>query len=129
MSYYRAKLNAAAKAITDSNDREREIAARRSVARTEHWRDWLQQYRAQPRPTNFDWRPSLPAVKPIVTPITPPGVPNGKEIIEGEFTVVADADASSHRRAEGGQAESGSDAAGAGGEAAPRWQAEEDTPF
>lgn len=128
MSYHRIAATASARAVVEQHDRERAAEAKRAMARTEHWRDWLQHYRTQPRPTRFDWRPSLPAIKPVVTPINPQETTNGKEIIEGEFTVVADADAP---RDAGGQEGPpiGRDPAASEGSGAAPWQALEDTPF
>lgn len=133
MSYHRFKSVVEAKRFSEQLDAERRMEAHRKRALLAASHGWLQQYRSQPRPTRFDWRPKFPVIQPIAEAITPPGETNGQEIIEGEFTRLADADASSEGRGKGGQAEGGSFAPEEGGSFAPpaeaRWEAKDDTPF
>ena len=84
----------------DAADRIRPVDERLQRSRV-----WLDKYLApnRKRPTGFNWAPRWP--------VKPPGDDNGKKIIEGEFTELADADAASEGRGQGGQAEGGSGAA------------------
>lgn len=83
--YYHAKRTAEAKRYLD--ERDREVAITIVDERRQRSLAWLEKFRASGRAsrTGFDWRPRWP--------LNPPGDDNGKEIIDGEFTVVADADA------------------------------------
>lgn len=128
MSYYHAKKTAEAKRYLEDRELMMREKKHRDM-RAEASREWLDEYRSHPRPTRFDWRPSMPVIKPVVTPITPPGDYNGKEIIEGEFTELADADASSEGRGQSGQAEGGGGAARPSIAGPKRKQEDYETPF
>lgn len=105
MSYYHAKKTAEAKRYLD--ERSREVAIQIVDERRQRSTAWLEKFRASGRAsrTGFDWRPRWP--------FQPPGDYNGEESNEG--AVMADADAESKGRGQGGQAEGGGDAAEAGG--------------
>jgi hypothetical protein len=93
MSYHRFRSIAEAKRFTEQLDADRRAAQARVDERYERSKRWLDKYKARPQRTSFNWSTQTPAIPPIVTPINQ-GETNGKEIIEGEFTVLADADAS-----------------------------------
>ena len=133
MSYAFIKSRAAAKEFTEQLDRERRESAARRHALLEPSREFIRNYLAgelekKPR-TSFDWRPRYAPIKTVVQPYyQPPGETNGKEIIEGEFTVLADVDAQSEGRREI-ESHAGEGVSGAGSVPAPRWEADQDTPF
>jgi hypothetical protein len=108
-------------------ERDQEDRIRPPDDRLQRSRVWLEKYLApgRKRPSAFNWAPRWP--------ISPPGDDNGKEIIEGDYAVVADVDAQSEGRGQGGQAEGGSITAEAGrGHAQGDAREEEagfDTPF
>lgn len=121
--YYRAKRELEreeAKRYLDEREVEKALAQRKYI--NERDTTWLKNYRASGRArTGFDWRPRWP--------LKPPGDDNGKEIIEGEFTVVADADAQGGRGSEQGEPAQSSQPAQRGGDA-PQGRAQDfDTPF
>ena len=125
--YYRAKRELEreeAKRYLDAREVEKAIAGRKEI--NERDSAWLARYRASGRArTGFDWRPRWP--------LKPPGETNGKEIIEGEFAVMADADAQGERSGEAGILAQGKITAGGSGEA-PQGNAQQDeadfeTPF
>jgi hypothetical protein len=121
VSYYHAKKTAEAKRYLD--DRDREVAIQIVDERRQRSIAWLEKFRASGRAsrTGFDWRPRWA--------LQPPGDDNGKEIIEGEFAVMADADAESEGRGQSGQAEGGGDAPQAGGGHAQRDARESESDF
>lgn len=122
--YYRAKRE------LEREEAKRYIAEREAQQRiqpvderAQRSRVWLDKYLApdRKRPTGFNWAPRWP--------VKPPGDDNGKEIIEGEFAVVAHADAPSEGRGSSGQAEGGGDAASAGREVATEARSEGQADF
>jgi hypothetical protein len=90
MSYYRAKRE------LEREEAKRYLAEREAAdrirpvdERLQRSRVWLDKYLApdRKRPTGVNWAPRWP--------VKPPGDDNGKEIIEGDYSVVADHDAAS----------------------------------
>jgi hypothetical protein len=88
MSYYRAKRE------LEREEAKRYLAEREAAdrirpvdERLQRSRVWLDKYLApdRKRPTGVNWAPRWP--------VKPPGDDNGKEIIEGDYSVVANADA------------------------------------
>lgn len=86
--YYRAKRE------LEREEAKRYLAEREAAdrirpvnERLQRSRAWLDKYLApgRQRPTAFNWAPRWP--------IKPPEDDNGQEIIEGDYTIVADADA------------------------------------
>ncbi len=132
MSFSRIIATASAKAYLKQRDTEDRILelAQQSSARDEKARAWLADYRAgrlDVRPfTKFKWEPRYPFNANII------GLDNGKTI-EGEFTVMAHADAAGKGAGEDVSELAGSEAAArAGGEAAQESARAEigyDTPF
>jgi hypothetical protein len=127
MSYYHEKKVAEAKRWSQASEAERAAEIKRRSDALEGSRQFIRDYRASARGgTRFNWQPRYPWTR-----TSPPGETNAEkapEIIDGEFTVVEDADAPRDGDRESGQAAGGSGAAQAGSRAAP-WQAAEDTPF
>jgi hypothetical protein len=87
VSYYHAKRTALAKQYLEQREAQERIGPVDN--RLERWRRWLDRYMAQPRRSNFDWRPRFA--------VTPPKEVDeyGQDIIEGEFTELADVASSS----------------------------------
>lgn len=107
MSYYHAKRTALAKQYLEQREAQERIGPVDN--RLERSRRWLDRYMAQPRRSNFDWRPRFA--------VTPPKEVDeyGQDIIEGEFTELADAGPAGEQGAI--TAESGSAAQAGSGDA------------
>lgn len=89
--YYHAKRTALAKQYLDTREAQEHVTGR--DFQLEVSRAWLDDYHRRPRVTRVNWGPRYPFK------LTPPKEPTNAEgtetkIIEGEFTVVAHADAS-----------------------------------
>lgn len=113
MSYWHVKRTAEAKAYLDERDAEERARRARDTPDMTKSRGWIDKYRANPRPSKFNWAPRWP-----MTPTK--GHENGEEIIEGEFTELADAAASGGIRGIRGaqeQADQGSEPAAPAGAA------------
>lgn len=124
MSYYHAKKTAEAKRYLD--ERSREVAIQIVDERRQRSAAWLEKFRASGRAsrTGFDWRPRWT--------LKPPGDDNGEEIIEGEFTELADADAAGEgSRSEGAIDDGGVETKAGGGHAQGNtdFTEEDRTPF
>lgn len=123
--YYRAKRELEreeAKRYLDERDAEE--ALRRRVFEDNYSRDWLANYRSQPRPTRVNWSPRFGTFTTTLQ-----GKTNGEEIIEGEFTVVADADAQGNGSGEVGILAQGEVTASEGVEAPAEAEGSFETPF
>ena len=87
--YYHAKRKKTAEQYLE----ERNLALREKAMRDEKMersRDWLAAYRLHPRLSKFDWRPNFAyTITPDDQP--PEETHNGEELIEGEYTELADA--------------------------------------
>lgn len=100
MSYYHAKKTAEAKRYLD--DRERAQAIKAIDDRLQRSIIWMAKYRMSGKAgTKFDWRPSFEFTKPTTHDVVhhqPPETTHEEAeappIIEGEFTVVSEGDAS-----------------------------------
>lgn len=112
MSYYHARKVQLAKQYLESRDAEQR--PNREDARMTRSKVWLDRYMARPRRSNINWEPRYP--------MTPPEEQHhgtqGEEIIEGEFTELADFDPSGGIGSEEATA-SGAGIAGSGVEDAP----------
>jgi hypothetical protein len=108
-------------------ERDQEDRIRPPDDRLQRSRAWLAKYLApgRSRPSAFNWAPRWP--------VSPPGEDNGKEIIEGDYAVVADVDAASEVNREELPEVAGGGEAASGRSEAPQGQTdftEEDrTPF
>jgi hypothetical protein len=109
MSYYHAKRAELAKQYLAERATQDRVQADHQLNAS---RAWLDEYRKQPRPSRFNWAPRWP-----VTP--PKDIDNGKEVIEGEYTILADTFTPSQEGGERRQPEAGDETSFTSGDRTP----------